>query len=87
MGSEGATRLQLLSVLASAVAANPTPDDDEGPSGPGASRIRQQIAALALLQLASLISDHATRETIHMVVTNVLVAHDQRAQHCHVSPS
>jgi hypothetical protein len=60
-------------VLASAVTVNPNPDDD-GPLGPGGPRIRQQMAAMALLELGSLIGDQAAPQTIHQAATDVLRA-------------
>jgi hypothetical protein len=63
----------LVSVLGSAVAGNPNPDDDR-PLGPGGPRIHQQIAALSLLELGSLISDQAARQTIQKAATDVLRA-------------
>jgi hypothetical protein len=72
----GPLRDALVSALESATSStsNPNPDDPE-PTGPGAPRIREMTAALALMQMGSLISDRAARRTIQKAAAGVLATH------------
>jgi hypothetical protein len=71
----GPLRDALVSALESAASSsNPNPDDPE-PTGPGGPRIREMTAALALMQMGSLISDRGARTTIQKAAAGVLATH------------